>query len=339
MNVPPATQNLLRPLLNSGTFETIEDAAIKQRIETIVEEMQEQAQLPDETDTVRRFQTVIAAASRTAQLLDAMAVYDPNTPLMPEDYSDFVRYFLESGRGYCIHFATAGTLLLRMQGIPARYVTGYVAQLGADGRGEALDRDAHAWVEVYINGYGWYPVEMTPGYTGGESGVALTGAPSDEETDEDMVSMPDEPRELPELPEDRRENTAEEAELPDEETAEETDAFVFPWKAVLSAVLTLGALAGAYVLSFLPRKLAREDADTNHSVICAYRRYSRTLKWGGEVMDAMEELGRKAKFSQHTLTNEERELAWSCLDEAAVRVKDGLSVWRKILFPLRKPLL
>ena len=339
MNVPPATQNLLRPLLDGGTIETVEDAVTRQQIETAVEETREQLQLPDGMDTAQRFRAVIAAASRTARLLDTLAVYDPDTPAMPDDYTDFVASFLESGRGYCIHFATAGTLLLRMQGIPARYVTGYVARLGANGRGEAMDSDAHAWVEVYIDGYGWYPVEMTPGYAGGESGADLAGAPAEEELDVDGELTPDGPEEEPEQTEDAPEDLPEETELPAEETEEESAPPVYPWKAVLAAALTLGALAGAYALSFLPRKLAREHEDTNRSVICAYRRYRRTLKRGGEAVDVMEELGRKAKFSQHTLTAEERELAWNRLDEAALRFRDRLPKWERLLFPLLKPLL
>ena len=342
LNVPPRTQNILRSLLNGTVWQMAEESA-EQRLEAALEEVRGKLELEqavsDEMDTVQRFQMILAAASQTAQLLDAVAVYDPNTPAMPDDQSDFVTYFLESGRGYCIHFATAGALLLRMQGIPARYVTGYAARLGANGRGDVMDSDAHAWVEVYIDGYGWHPVEMTPGYTGGESGVDLADAPEDEEMGEDGVSMPEESEDVSELPEDAPEDVPEETELPGEETAEEPAAFVFPWKAVLSIVLTLGALAGAYVLSFLPRKLARENEDINRSVICAYRRYSRTLKWGGEVVDVMEELGRKAKFSQHTLTDEEREMVWKCLDEAAMCVRDKMPKWKRFLFPLLKPLL
>ncbi|MFQ8759732.1 MAG: hypothetical protein ACLSAF_10150 [Intestinimonas sp.] len=29
------------------------------------------------------------------------------------------------------------------------------------------DSSAHAWAEIYLDGYGWYPVEVTPGYGGG----------------------------------------------------------------------------------------------------------------------------------------------------------------------------
>lgn len=91
------------------------------------------------------------------------------------DGVDPIEYFLEEGgKGYCIHFASAGTLLLREMGIPTRYVSGFVvkdsaATKGKDGMYEAvvIDRHSHAWVEIYLENLGWIPVEMTPGYEEG----------------------------------------------------------------------------------------------------------------------------------------------------------------------------
>lgn len=90
---------------------------------------------------------------------------------------DFVNYFLmENHQGYCTHFATAGVLLARYAGIPARYCEGYVATptdfekavKKKDGYEiELTDARAHAWCEFYITGYGWVPFEFTPGYYGG----------------------------------------------------------------------------------------------------------------------------------------------------------------------------
>ena len=75
-------------------------------------------------------------------------------------------------RGHCALFATAMTLALRELGIPARYVTGYVAEgiseKVADGYKYTLtERQLHAWTEVYFNGIGWLPFDPTaavPGY-------------------------------------------------------------------------------------------------------------------------------------------------------------------------------
>ncbi|HEX3037458.1 MAG TPA: transglutaminaseTgpA domain-containing protein [Oscillospiraceae bacterium] len=96
---------------------------------------------------------------------------------------DFVDYFLfENRKGYCVHFATAATILLRAMGIPARYVEGYVANandlaaLDSDGYTNIKDSRAHAWTEVYIPVYGWVPVETTPGFYQTDSSNLATGA-------------------------------------------------------------------------------------------------------------------------------------------------------------------
>ena len=75
-------------------------------------------------------------------------------------------FLTESHRGYCMHFASAAVLLLRSMGVPARYVSGFVADVPASGRVNVPDSAAHAWVEVYIDGYGWEPVEVTPSTPG-----------------------------------------------------------------------------------------------------------------------------------------------------------------------------
>lgn len=82
-------------------------------------------------------------------------------PLPPgEDAAEF--FLTESRRGYCVHFATAGVVLLRALGIPARYAEGYVAPVQNGEWVDVPDRNAHAWVELYLSGCGWFPMEMTP---------------------------------------------------------------------------------------------------------------------------------------------------------------------------------
>lgn len=87
--------------------------------------------------------------------------------------ADFTEDFLLSGkRGYCVHYATAGTLLCRMKNLPARYVTGYRVDPSQfkkvnnrDGsvsyKADVPDTCGHAWTEVYKSYLGWVPVEMT----------------------------------------------------------------------------------------------------------------------------------------------------------------------------------
>lgn len=102
---------------------------------------------------------------------------------------DFINYFLDKNKkGYCVHFASAATLMFRQMGIPARYVEGYafsysdvlggeiVDDISAEDyyngyseidlltavKVDILDANAHAWVEIYTDEYGWIPVELTP---------------------------------------------------------------------------------------------------------------------------------------------------------------------------------
>lgn len=72
--------------------------------------------------------------------------------------------FLQNTRsGHCELFATATVLLLRHAGIPARYTTGYIAHEYSPLSNQLIvrQRDAHAWVKVYINRQ-WQALDTTP---------------------------------------------------------------------------------------------------------------------------------------------------------------------------------
>lgn len=108
---------------------------------------------------------------QSIEMLDFLNMYDRNSIDEIPKGRDPIEYFLnESHQGYCVHFASAAALMLQRLGIPARYCTGYIVKRSAFqhvSRGvyeaEVLDRNAHAWVEIYMPGYGWIPYEMTPG--------------------------------------------------------------------------------------------------------------------------------------------------------------------------------
>lgn len=66
--------------------------------------------------------------------------------------------------GYCVHFSHSSVYLLRAAGIPARVGAGYAVE-ARDRRGSALlvlSSRAHAWPEVWVNGLGWFPMDVAP---------------------------------------------------------------------------------------------------------------------------------------------------------------------------------
>jgi len=91
------------------------------------------------------------------------------TPGMVPLHKEPVEFFLfEKKEGYCQHFASAAVLMYRLYGIPARYAAGYRIlrsdfEHQEDGCWHAAvtDASAHAWPEIFVEDYGWIPVEVT----------------------------------------------------------------------------------------------------------------------------------------------------------------------------------
>lgn len=139
--------------------------------------------------------------------------------------SEFLDYFLlEKKEGYCVHFATAFTLLARAEGLPARFVQGcYVNKANRSTLLVTAD-NAHAWPEVYFENIGWVPFEPTPDYNRDRywmegSGIESYGSyKGSEESDI------------------QHNNEKAGAELPVEEAGEETDVIL---KKVLAAIIPL----------------------------------------------------------------------------------------------------
>lgn len=112
--------------------------------------------------------------------------YTLNSGLVPWK-TDFINYFLfQNKKGVCVHFASSAAMIYRTLGIPARYVEGYAVDYANLMMGEAdenenpaewiegiqplapvmtaeiSDSSAHAWIEVYRDGFGWEVVDVTP---------------------------------------------------------------------------------------------------------------------------------------------------------------------------------
>jgi len=80
------------------------------------------------------------------------------------DSSDPVDEFLFSTRrGFCEHYSSAFTTLMRAADIPARVVTGYQggARNPIGGHYVVRQSDAHAWAEVWLEGRGWIRIDPT----------------------------------------------------------------------------------------------------------------------------------------------------------------------------------
>ena len=80
--------------------------------------------------------------------------------------SDPLAEFLFDKRaGYCEYFASAAVVLLRLQGVPARFVKGLSVGPHTDEGGGlhvVRERDAHAWIEVWLADAGWVEEDPTP---------------------------------------------------------------------------------------------------------------------------------------------------------------------------------
>jgi len=87
--------------------------------------------------------------------------YSRQPPLLNDNPVD--EFLFETKRGYCEHYASSFTVLMRLAGIPARVVTGYQGGELNPINNYLIVRqsDAHAWSEVYLNEKGWVRVDPT----------------------------------------------------------------------------------------------------------------------------------------------------------------------------------
>ncbi len=229
--------------------------------------------------------------------------YDTETRRMPGSEDDFALWFLEdSETGYCVHFATAATVLLQAAGIPARYVTGYTAEVKRGLTTVVRSDNAHAWAEYWIPGFGWTVLEATPSSEEGE----MTTAPETEATvpvvDPTQPSGEQTQKPIP----DTRPGTTNQENPPAQERKINFGA-ILRILGILAAVLTgAGVIILQRVLRIRIRKKRFAKAGTNRQAILLWQMAVRYAKLLGQMPEAgLFDIAQKAKFSQHTLTQEE----------------------------------
>jgi transglutaminase-like putative cysteine protease len=75
-------------------------------------------------------------------------------------------FLFETRRGFCEHYASAFTFMMRAAGVPARIVIGYQGgevnpSVLLGGHVTVRQSDAHAWAEVWLDGRGWVRIDPT----------------------------------------------------------------------------------------------------------------------------------------------------------------------------------
>ncbi len=169
---------------------------------------------------------------------------------------DMIMQFLnETKRGHCSLYASAMTLLLRTQGIPARYCTGFsIYPDSVSGNTTILrEKNLHAWVEVYIDDLGWVTFDPTAAavsrLNGG--GNAPQQSPQREETYHarpQTIEQPD------------RDDTREVPPHDPSGTPAEPDRSLPAW--LIPAVISAALIIAAAVLAALMLRRFTKRADT-----------------------------------------------------------------------------
>lgn len=114
--------------------------------------------------------SVLAIINRVKNFMKSSITYTENPGTIPAG-EDFAKWFFEDKKsGYDVQYAAAAVMMFRYYGIPSRYVEGYlltpetVNNAGTSEQVTVSQKYAHAWPEIYLDGMGWIPVEVTPKY-------------------------------------------------------------------------------------------------------------------------------------------------------------------------------
>lgn len=258
------------------------------------------------------------AAAGVANYLQNLAVYDLNTPAVP-DGEDFVVHFLtESKQGYCIHFASAAAMLLRVLDIPSRYVTGYSVS-GSPGVTTTVTTDeAHAWVEYYVNGIGWLPLDPTPA-------AENPAQPNDPTTDTPVPNQPDEPTDVPQQPSQMQERPASGVSVGSRAHR------LSPWLWLLALPGGCLALCLRRWLTLSRRRRRCRTDPINRRCLHLWQQLTRTCRLTGDIPEIQWlELAQKARFSQHTMTEEEFNLLFRALQTQTEKLKHSAPALRRL---------
>ena len=216
--------------------------------------------------------------------------------------------------------------MFRYYGIPSRYVEGYLItpdDVKDKNKGDSIQisgKNGHAWTEIYIDGLGWVPVEMTPEYYGVMEEPDLT------------VGLEAEGSKASALPE-----TETKTDNPPEiQTHWNLKLAIMGLARFLLlllivfdifCVLFFLVISGLRIIAEAKRKKAFAAAD-NRAAVRAMTGYAAKLYAHGTYTDELTEaykntwqIGEKAAFSPHNISDEERQTAGQCVKNIKTELK------------------
>lgn len=256
-------------------------------------------------------------ANRIAEYVKSVAVYDLKTAKIPQEETDFAIWFLENAdTGYCVHFATAATVLLRAAGIPARYVTGYMTEVEGGVKEFVISNESHAWVEYLDSKGGWTVLDPTPPEP--EQLPTEPPAPTEDPDPTEDTTATEEPTSAPTDPSTGPGPTGVTqpmAASPSDTSAnggadapQKTDLALL-WNclmAVACAALVMLLVWGQYLLRVQLRHRKMRSGSPNQRALICWKEIVRLSRlYRQPLSEEMEMLAQKAKFSQYTMTGEE----------------------------------
>lgn len=255
-------------------------------------------------------------AEDIAEFVRKSASYDISTGYMSNGRDDFAKWFLEeSDTGYCIHFATAATVLLRAAGVPARYVEGYMIQCEADVTAQVTEKEAHAWAEYYdSDSLAWKVLEATPSLSeDGEETTPLETDAAETEPQETETSPAETEPPLETAEDDHMETVHKD---PDSQGGSEQNPdktkkpFRIPnWVKNVGIVLACLAVIPIQGEIRIAIKRKRWNGGSPNELAVVRFRMCRQLakRTRSDLPRELDELAQKAVYSQHTLTESELE--------------------------------
>lgn len=277
--------------------------------------------------------------SKIASLVRRSGDYDISTPPYPRE--DTAIYFLtQSHRGYCIHFASAAAVLYRAAGIPARVTDGFVVSARAGERVEVRQADEHAWVEVYIDGLGWVPVEVT-----GSAGFDLapepllpsSEIPEHAQPTPAQASGPPDISLAPQLPTDAppsirgRDEAAPKTDNSETPPESNQPLRLSPW---LWLLLLPALLFFLRELDLLRRKSALRQKDRSKAALALWRE-ARALCAEDDIPDAIRSCAERAAFGRTPPGTEELRSARQALKRLETDTAQSARRTRRLLLRLR----